>query len=48
MKADFRRLGESELATVPTHYSQREFAIVDTTALLTLQIQKGLMLSVWK
>ena len=36
------------MATVPTHYSQREFAIVYTMALLALQFQKGLMLSVWK
>jgi hypothetical protein len=48
MRAVFRRLGESELATVPTHYGQTGFAIVYTIALLALQSQKGLMLSVWK
>ena len=48
MSAVFSRLGESELATVPTHYSQREFAIVYTMALVALQSQKGLVFSVWK
>ena len=44
----FRRLGESELATVPTYCGKSDFAVVYKLALLTLQCQKGLILSAWK
>ena len=36
------------MATVPTYYSQRDFAVAFALALLALQCQKGLMLSAWK
>ncbi len=36
------------MATVPTHYSQRDFAVAFALALLALQCQKGPRFSVWK